>query len=64
MLWPPQRARDGVEPHPTEIGSRGLALRAVDTNAGLLLLAMNVKRDWSDPGEVQKAGVRFDGAQV
>ncbi|MEM7498670.1 MAG: protein translocase subunit SecD [Pseudomonadota bacterium] len=32
--------------------------------AGALLLAMNVKRDWSDPGEVQKAGVRFDGAQV
>ncbi|MEL6766080.1 MAG: protein translocase subunit SecD [Pseudomonadota bacterium] len=32
--------------------------------AGALLLAMNVKRDWSDPGEIQKAGVRFDGAQV
>ena len=32
--------------------------------AAAMLLAMNVKRDWSDPGEAAKAGVQFGGAQV
>ena len=32
--------------------------------AAALLLGMKVKRDWSDPGEAQKAGVQFGGAQV
>ncbi|MEM7527422.1 MAG: protein translocase subunit SecD [Pseudomonadota bacterium] len=32
--------------------------------AAALLMAMKVKRDWTDPGEAQKAGVQFGGAQV
>ncbi|MEM6547162.1 MAG: protein translocase subunit SecD [Pseudomonadota bacterium] len=32
--------------------------------AAALLLWLGVKRDWGEPGDVQKAGVQFGGAQV